>query len=320
MAGLALGGGWGWLSRKYGMTVDNIRAVDLVTANGELVRASEDENPELYWGIRGGSGNFGVVTTFEFDLYALDYDVLGGAIIHPIADAREVLQFWREFASDAPEEVGGLAARLIHVHPEMPLPEDLHGNPVLLLRVLYVGQPEEGEVVLAPLRDFGDPLHDTVRPMRYETSQQRGEAPDGMRHYWKSHYLEGLPDKAIDEVVERALSRPTGSCPVNLFARGGAINSVDANETAFPHRDATFHLEIQANWVEANRDREHIEWARDVYEPMEPYSTGGVYGNVPNDDQPTAAYGENYDRLAEIKAAWNPENLFRLNQNIEPTV
>lgn len=319
VAGLALGGGWGWLSRKYGMTVDNIRSVDLVTAQGELVRASEEANSELFWGIRGGGGNFGVVTSFEFDLHVLGPHILAGSVVYRMADAEEALRGWRDFMREAPDEVGSIAG--FAAAPATPvLPEDVHGRTVVTLTAAYAGPIVDGERVLEPLRGFGDPIADTLQPTLYITHQRAGDSRQqaGDRVYVKSHYLAGLPDEAIDIAIRHADPIPTPVTTVGFIAMGGAINRVAPAATAFPHRDTAFEFDIGAKWSDRGDDDQHIAWARDFHEAMEPYSTGGVYGNVPSEDRALDAYAGNYDRLSRLKAVWDPSNLFRLNQNVQP--
>ena len=322
VGGLTLGGGLGYLARKYGLTHDNLRSVDVVTADGELVHASEDENPELFWGIRGGGGNFGVVTSFEFDLHEVS-EVLAGPIIHRYEDAAEALRFYREFMTDAPDEVQCYAV-FGKGSPEMGLPEPLHGETVLLLLPCYAGPIETGGEVLRPLREFGDPIVDAVEPMPYVALQrmldERNEA--GHRNYWKSRNYRELTDEAIETLVDYCDSdAPFFSVFVEWME--GAIGRADADATAFPHRDKAFDISVLQLWSDPGRDDEYIGWAREFHEAMEPHAVDGVYVNYLDDDEAERvpeAYGERYERLVDLKNEWDPDNLFRMNQNIEPTV
>jgi len=321
VAGLTLGGGQGYLARKHGLTIDNLRSLDLVTAEGELVRASEGENPDLFWAVRGGGGNFGVVTSFEFDLHPVGPEVLGGPIFHPYEDAREALEFYRAFTADAPDELACYAL-VVRVPPEAPFPEAYRGEPSVALTVCYVGPTDEAEDALEPLRAFGDPILDAVQPMPYPVLQQSFDdgSPEGHRWYTKAHYLADLPDGAIETILEFTDPFPGPLTQVALEPMGGAIARVDPTATAFPHRNAAYSLGIWPGWADPGNDEEMIEWARAFHEAMAPYATGGVYANYldrDEDDRVEAAYGENYERLADIKAEWDPENLFWMNQNVE---
>nr|WP_199722675.1 FAD-binding oxidoreductase [Haloplanus aerogenes] len=322
IAGLTLGGGWGWLSRKFGLTVDNLVSADVVTAEGELVHASETENEDLFWGLRGGGGNFGIVTSFEFELHEVGPTVLSGPIVHPFEDAAAVLSAYREFTAEAPNDA--TVWFVIRHAPPLPfIPEEWHGRKVLILAAFYVGEMSEGEQVLQPLRDIGEPIADAVGPHPYAGWQGAfdGLAPAGNRNYWKSHNFVEMTDGMIDTFVEYGETIPTEHTEIACAQLGGAINDRPVDATAYPHRDAEFTMVLHTQWEDAERDEECIAWAREVHEAMTPHATGGVYANfVPEEvgDQ-QAAYRENYDRLVEIKDTWDPENLFRLNHNVEPT-
>jgi FAD/FMN-containing dehydrogenase len=322
IAGLTLGGGWGWLSRKFGLTVDNLVSADVVTAEGELVHASETENEDLFWGLRGGGGNFGIVTSFEFELHEVGPTVLSGPIVHPFEDAAAVLSAYREFTTEAPDDA--TVWFVIRHAPPLPfIPEEWHGEKVLILAAFYAGEMSEGEAVLRPLRDIGDPIADAIGPHPYAGWQGAfdGLAPTGNRNYWKSHNFVEMTDGMIDTFVEYGETIPTELTEIACAQLGGAINDRPVDATAYPHRDAEFTMVLHTQWEDAERDEECIAWAREVHEAMTPHATGGVYANfVPEavgDQQ--AAYRENYDRLVEIKDTWDPENLFRLNHNVEPT-
>jgi FAD/FMN-containing dehydrogenase len=322
VAGLTLGGGQGYLARKHGLAVDNLVGADVVTADGELVHASEDEHEDLFWALRGGGGNVGVVTSFEFDLHPVGPQVLAGPIFHPFEDAREALRFYREFTADAPDELSCYAL-VVRVPPEPPFLEDVQGEPALAFAVCYAGPMDEADAELEPLRAFGDPILDGVQPVRYTALQQSFDdgSPEGHRWYSKSHYLGELPDGAIDTILEYTDPFPGPLTQVALEPMGGAIARVDRDATAFPHRDAAYSFGIWPGWADPDRDEELTTWAREFHEAMAPYATGGVYANYLDRDEPDrvrAAYGENYERLVAVKTEWDPENLFRMNQNVEP--
>jgi FAD/FMN-containing dehydrogenase len=321
VAGLTLGGGWGWLSRAHGLTVDNLLSADVVTADGDLVRASEDENADLFWGLRGGGGNFGVVTSFEFRLHEVGPEVLSGPIVHPLEDAASVLAEYRELAAEAPDE----AAVWFVIRDAPPLevvPEEWHGRRVLILAPFYAGETDEGRAALQPFRDIGDPVVDAVGPHPYAGWQRAfdGLAPAGNRNYWKSHNFVEMTDGMIETFVEFGETIPSGRTEIACAQLGGAVNDRPVDATAYPHRDAAFVMNLHTQWEDPARDEECIAWARDMHEAMAPHATGGVYANfVPEDvGEPRAAYRENYDRLVEVKNTWDPENLFRLNHNVEP--
>jgi FAD/FMN-containing dehydrogenase len=321
VAGLTLGGGQGWLARKYGLTIDNLRAVDVVTADGDLVHASEDENPDLFWALRGGGGNFGVVTSFEFDLHPVGPEVLAGPVFYPYEDARAGLEFYREFLADAPDELACYAL-FARVPPEEPFPERYQGEPAFTLAVCYAGPIEAGQRVLEPLREFGDPIVDAIQPMPYTAFQSAFDdgSPEGQRWYTKAHYLESLPDEAIDTILEYTDPFPGPLTQVAFESLGGAVGRVDADATAFRHRGALYSFGIWPCWSDPDRDEELIEWAREFHEAMAPYAEG-VYSNYLDGDELDrleAAYGENLERLVDAKTEWDPENVFQVNQNIEP--
>ncbi|WP_207591587.1 FAD-binding protein [Halomontanus rarus] len=323
VSGLTLGGGWGWLSRRFGLTVDNLRSVDVVTARGELVHASEDENPDLFWGIRGGGGNFGIVTAFEFDCHEVGPTVLGGMVIHPFEDAADLLRFHREFTAEAPDECCCYAA--IMTAPPAPfLPEEVHGTKVAALAPFYSGSVEAGEAVLQPLRDFGEPIVDMVQPMPYTALQQMLDEPQapGYRNYWKSQMVDPLPDEAIDAVVERADTLPSPMSQIVLEHLGGAISRVEPDATAYRNRNAAFSFNVFSRWEDPAADEAHVSWAREFHAAMGPFSSDGVAVNFlsqEGDERVRAAYGDNHDRLVDVKDAYDPENRFRMNQNVTPS-
>jgi FAD/FMN-containing dehydrogenase len=322
ITGLTLGGGFGWLSRKHGLTVDNLLSADVVTAEGKLVHASEDQNEGLFWGLRGGGGNFGIVTSLEFELHEVGPTVLSGPIVHPFEDAESVLSEYRELAAEASNDT--TVWFVIRHAPPMPfVPEEWHGEKVLILATFYAGEMSDGEEALQPFRDIGDPIVDAVGPHPYAGWQQAfdGLNPEGMRNYWKSHNFAEFTDGMIETFVEYGETIPTEATEIACAQLGGAINDVPVEATAYPHRGAKFLMNLHTQWEDPEQDEECIAWARDMHEAMAPHATGGVYVNfVPEaDGDQQAAYGENYDRLVEIKNEWDPENLFRLNHNVEPT-
>ena len=321
IAGLTLGGGFGWLSRKSGMTIDNLLSGDMVTADGELVHASEDEHPELFWGIRGGGGNFGVVTSFEFQLHEVGPEVLCGPIVYAHVDAAEVIRHVREFNAEAPDEATGWI--VLRQAPPLPfLPEDVHGTDVVIVAAFYAGDIDEGEEVLAPLREFGEPIADAVSPHQYVEWQQAFDPllTPGARNYWKSHNFAEITDGAMDTAIEYAANLPSPQSEIFFGHVGGEMARVPADATAYPHRDIAYMMNVHTRWEDPAKDDDCIEWAREFYEAMAPHALGNAYVNFISEREgnESLAYGENYDRLVELKNEWDPENLFRMNQNIEP--
>jgi FAD/FMN-containing dehydrogenase len=324
IAGLTLGGGIGWLMRKHGATVDNLLSVDLVTAEGELLTASEDENPDLFWGIRGGGGNFGVVTSFEYRLHPVGPIVLAGPIFHPLEDAREVLAFYREFIATAPDELTTIFE--LSVAPPAPfLPEEVHGRPIVMVAACYAGAPEDGIEVVRPLKEFGRPLVDLLEPKPYTALQSLFDpsVPHGWHRYWKAVELPPLTDAAIDTLVEQASAQTSPRSYCIVFQLGGAVARSGADETAFSQRDTAHNVNINAVWTADDPDGErHVAWARDFFSALQPHARGRVYLNFLGDEgaeRVRQAYGyRQYERLVELKRAYDPTNFFRLNQNIEP--
>jgi FAD/FMN-containing dehydrogenase len=323
IAGLTLGGGFGWLSRKYGFTVDNLLAADVVTANGELVTASETDNSDLFWGIRGGGGNFGIVTSFQFQLHPVGPEVLSGLIVYRFEDAGNVLRHYRSFVAQAPDDLSCWA--VLRKAPPLPfLPEEVHGTEVLVIAVLHASDMKEGERLLRPLREYGDPIADVVMPHPYAGFQQAFDPllTPGARNYWKSHNFSELSDGAIETILEYVGRLPTPHCEIFVAQLGGAASRIAADATAYPHRDAAFVLNVHTRWEDAAQDEECVAWAREFADATTPLATGGVYVNFisEGEERVQAAYGANYDRLVELKNKYDPTNLFSLNQNIKPTV
>jgi FAD/FMN-containing dehydrogenase len=324
IAGLTLGGGIGWLMRRHGATVDNLLSAEVVTADGAVLRASAQEHPELFWGLRGGGGNFGIVTSFQYALHALGPTVLAGPIVYALDDAPEVLRLYRDYVAQAPDELTTILT--LRQAPPLPfLPAAVHGRPVLMVSVCYAGPVPRGEDVLAPLRGFGTPLVDAIGPRPYVELQSLYNAgvPHGWHYYWKSWELPPLQDAAIDTLVEQAARIDSPRSYVIVFQLGGALARVGEHETAYGQRDAAHNVNINAVWLPDDPARdEHVRWARECYAALEPFATGRAYVNFLADEgqeRVRAAYGEErYARLVALKRAHDPDNVFRLNQNIDP--
>jgi FAD/FMN-containing dehydrogenase len=324
IAGLTLGGGLGWLMRKHGATVDNLLSADLVTADGEVVTASADENPELFWGLRGGGGNFGIVTSFEYRLHPVGPTVVAGPVFYALEDAREVLRSYRDFIAAVPDELTTIFE--LSVAPPAPfLPEEMHGTQVVMVGACYAGPPDEGARAVRPLRELGRPLVDLLEPKPYTALQSMFDpmVPHGWHRYWKSVELPPLTDGAIDTLVEHApaVTSPKSYCIV--FQLGGALAHARAEATAFGRRDAAHNVNVNAVWTDEDSDAaRHVAWARGFYDALQPHADERVYVNFLGDEGPDRvrqAYGDaRYERLAELKATYDPDNFFRLNQNIAP--
>jgi FAD/FMN-containing dehydrogenase len=323
ISGLTLGGGLGWLMRRHGLTCDNLLSADVVTADGELVRASADENADLLWGLRGGGGNFGIVTSFEYRLHSVGPTVLAGVLLHPAAKAREVLACYRHFIASVPDELMSIV--VLRMAPPAPfLPPEIHGQPVVIIAVCYAGPVAEGERALAPLRRFGEPLADLIQPTSYASHQAILDAsvPHGLGYYWKSEYLPPLGDAFIETLTEHAWRLPTPACYTALFHLGGAVGREDPEGSAFEDRRAAHAMTIDGVWSEPNAAAPCIAWAREFWDVVRPHSTGRVYVNFLGEegqDRVRSAYGAaKYERLRALKRKYDPTNFFRMNQNIVP--
>jgi len=323
IAGLTLGGGFGWLSRKHGLTIDNLVAAEVVTADGERVRCSAERDADLFWAIRGGGGNFGVVTSFEFQLHPVGPMVLSGPIVLPFERAPELLRAYRDFCRTCPEELTVWA--VLRGAPPLPfLAPEVHGSRVVILACLYNGPMEDGQRAIDALRArIGEPIADAVGPHPFAGFQQAFDPllTPGARNYWKSHNFAELSDGALDKIVEYAGKLPSAASEIFLAQLGGATNRVASDATAYPHRDTEFVLNVHTRWEEAGADETCIAWARDFYAATRPFATGGVYVNFMSEgeeDRLAGAYGPNLERLARVKARYDPGNLFRVNQNIAP--
>jgi FAD/FMN-containing dehydrogenase len=324
VAGLTLHGGLGHLRRKYGLSIDSLLSVDIVTADGQFRRASATENEDLFWAVRGAGSNFGVVTSFEFQAHPVGPMVFVGAIFYPFEDAATILPAWRDFMATAPEELSSLAI-CWSVPPAEPFPPELHGTPVVVIAAAYCGPVEEGERIVQPLRELAQPVVDASGPWPWLGLQSGFDAifPAGQLRYWKSRAVTELSDKVIGEIVELAGRRPSPLTDIVTWHHGGAMTRVGESETAYGGRDTKFLVTAEASWTDPAQNEEAIAWAREVWDAMEPYSNGSVYLNFPGlgeekEALARAGYGENYERLTSLKAKYDPDNVFRMNINIPP--
>lgn len=314
IAGLTLGGGWGHLHAKYGLAIDNVIGADVVTADGRLLTANASENQDLFWGVRGGSGNFGIVTSLEYRLHEVG-PVLGGAVFHPAAKAKEVLQFWREFAAASPDE-------LVTQGGSFNLPD---GVPVFGIAACYCGPLSEGEKVLKPLRTFGSPVADTFAAISYLQLQSMFDPffPPGRQTYVKSNFIRSLSDEAIDALVQYVGKSPSPYTFAPFIEHWhGAATRVAITDTAFPHRQYSWNFFAWSMWISASESEKNKQWTRDCWEALQPFLVAGSYGNYVADEGEAiarAAYGANYDRLVALKNKYDPTNLFRMNHNIKPS-
>lgn len=322
VAGLTLGGGFGWLSRLHGMTIDNLLSADLVTADGARLHVDADNDPDLFWAIRGGGGNFGVVTTFEFALHPIGPEVTAGLMVFALAEARQVLAQYRTLVASLADNVSVWA--VLRQAPPLPfLPTDWHGKEILALAVFSPQPFDAVQDTLARLRGFGTLVGEHVGPVPYSAWQQAFDPllTPGARNYWKSHNFDTLPDQAIDVVVEYAGKLPTPECEIFLGLLGGAAGRVAPTATAYPSRGALWAMNVHTRWQDPAQDAACIGWAREFFQKAAPYAAGGVYINfltADESDRIADAYGMNYARLREIKGRVDPHNLFRSNQNIAP--
>jgi hypothetical protein len=312
VAGLTLGGGVGWLARKYGLACDQVISFEMVTADGEVLQVSADEHPDLFWALRGGGGNFGVVTSFEYRLHPVKM-ILGGIVVHSRDSARDLLRFYRTFTQSAPDELAAYAA-LLHT-PD--------GMPVAAIAACYCGDLAEGERLIAPLRSFGTPMVDAIQPMPFPAMQTVFDAavPDGHQNYWKSAFLRELSDEAIDVVVRHANEASSPLTGILIEQYGGAASRVGIRETAFAQRQAQYDLGILTQWTDVADSERHVKWTRDFWDAMSVYGSGRYLLNFLGEESDAtirAAFGDNYDRLVEVKTRYDPANFFRVNQNVQP--
>jgi FAD/FMN-containing dehydrogenase len=324
IAGLTLHGGVGHLRRKYGLSIDNLLSVDIVTADGQLRRASASENEDLFWAVRGAGSNFGVVTSFEFQAHPVGPAVMVGALFYRQEEWATVLPAWRDTMAAAPEELSSLAL-FWNVPAHEPFPPEAHGAPIIVVAGVYSGSVEDGESIVQPLRELAEPLVDMSGPWPWCDLQSGFDAlfPKGQLYYWKSRALAELSDAAIEEIAGFAARRPTPITDIVMWHHGGAMSRVGETETAYGGRDTPFLVTAEASWTDPGQTDEAIAWARELWAAMEKYSTGGVYLNFPGLGEEKealvrAGYGVNYDRLAQLKAKYDPDNLFRMNLNVTP--
>jgi FAD/FMN-containing dehydrogenase len=322
VAGLTLGGGFGWLSRKHGMTIDNLLSADVVMADGSHLRASETENADLFWGLRGGGGNFGIVTSFEFKLHQVGPDVLSGLIVFPINEANSVLMQFARFTETMPDDLNvWMVARKA---PPLPfLPEDVHGKEIIALAVFYAGDPTDGGELIKPLRGFGTILGEQISPQPYTAWQQTFDPllTRGARNYWKSHNFSKLSDGAIDAIIEFAGKFPSPQCEIFIGTIGGQTTRVAPEAMAYSNRDANYVMNVHGRWASAADDERCITWARDFFAKSKPFASDGAYINFltqEETDRIAFAYGTTYKRLVELKKRYDPTNHFKMNQNIKP--
>ncbi|MEN8040009.1 MAG: FAD-binding oxidoreductase [Actinomycetota bacterium] len=325
IAGLTLGGGLGWLMRKHGLTCDNLIGVDMVTADGEFLRADDDTHPELMWGLRGGGGNFGIVTSFRYQAHPVGPSVLAGFLFHPIAEAEEFLRFYQEYAAQAPDELTTIAVIRI-MPPVATVPEELHGAHVVGAGVCYIGDLEEGDRVLQPFRDFGTPIHDSIQTTRFTDHQAALDAgvPAGFHYYEKAESLPDLSSELIRTLAEHGEKLTSPYAFVGLFQMGGAVSRVAEQDTAYANRGAAYSLIISSGWENPSDTDDQMNRVRSFWKAARPFSAGGAYINFMSHDdgqeRVIETYGQHkYRRLADLKSIYDPTNLFRLNQNIKPT-
>jgi FAD/FMN-containing dehydrogenase len=322
IAGLTLGGGFGWLTRKYGMTIDNLLSADVITAEGKKLRASETENADLFWAIRGGGGNFGVVTQFEFKLFPVGPEIFAGLMVFPFSQAKQILSKYRQFVNSAPEELNVWV--VLRKAPPLPfLPENVHGKEVVVLPIFYSGAVAEAEKLIAPLRAFGTAHGEHLGAQPYVAWQKAFDPllTPGARNYWKSHNFTELADGALDSIIEFAGKLPSPQCEIFIGMIAGAPNRIAPDAMAYGHRDAKFVLNVHGRWDEAKDDPKCIGWAREFFKASAPFASAGAYVNFmtgEEGDRIAAAYGDNHDRLVQIKKRYDPDNIFHLNQNIKP--
>ena len=323
IAGLTLGGGFGYLTRRFGWSCDNVLMMEVVTADGRVVRASHQENADLFWGLRGGGGNFGVVTGFEYQLYPIGPEIIAGGIAWRAEDARAVLEMYRTVTEQAPPELTCIT--VLRMAPPAPwLPKDIHGKPIIALFVCHTGSVEEGERAVAPIKAFGSPVGDVIQRRPYLSQQSLLDVtqPKGRRYYWKSEYLPKFEPELLAKTLGHAQRIVSPHSAILLFPLAGALNRLPENHSPMGNRDATSVLNITASWEQAADDQANIDWARTAWQDLRRFSTGGTYINFlteeEGDERIHAAYGKNYERLVEVKTHWDPENRFRMNKNIAP--
>jgi FAD/FMN-containing dehydrogenase len=323
IGGLTLGGGFGYLSKKYGWTSDTVLSMQVVTADGRVIRASENENSDLFWALRGGGGNFGVVTDFEYKLFPVGPEVIAGAIAWPAEYSKEVFNLYQSISENAPPELVCVAG--LRIAPPAPwLSKDIHGKPIVALFVCHTGDVEEGEKLVAPIKALGSPVGDILQKRPYVSQQSLLDAtqPKGRRYYWKSEYMPKLDPEALTVASEHAKTIVSPHSAILFFPLHGALNKLPPEHSPVGNRDAAWVFNVSSSWENASEDQANIAWTRKAWEEMLQFSTGGTYINFLTEDEGDerirAAYGMNYDRLIEAKNKWDPKNLFHINKNIAP--
>jgi FAD/FMN-containing dehydrogenase len=321
IAGLTLGGGIGYLTRKYGLSCDNLISADVVTADGRLITASADQNEDLFWGLRGGGGNFGVVTSFKFRLHPVS-TVFAGPILYPLEKSKDALRFYRDYMAQAPDDMNAFFAFLI-VPPGPPFPEHLHNKTVCGVVCCYTGSLDKAEEVVRPLREFGPPVFEHVGPMPFPMLQSAFDAlvPPGLQNYWKADFVKDLTDEVIEAHVKYGPDVPTVNTALHIYPVSGAAHRVGRDETAFSYREAGFTHVIAAMYPDPADTPKNKTWVQNYWSELHPYSAGGAYVNFmmeEGEDRVAASYRDNYERLARVKAKYDPTNLFHMNQNIKP--
>ena len=324
VAGLTLGGGFGWLSRKWGLTCDHLISVEVVNAEGEIIKANANENSDLFWGLKGGGGNFGIVSSFEFNLRELGPEITGGLILYKLEDTEKVLSFYNEYISTSPREV--TTVLVYRYCPPAPfIKEEFHGKPIFAIGALYAGRADKGLEIFKPLKSFGSPIGDAIVPKPFVTHQAMLDAgqPKGASYYWKSEYLKEVPQGLSEKFVEQTINTSSAASIIAAFQLGGAITDVGEEDTAYSFRNAEFVININTQWQNNSESEKHINWARKTQQLAAPYSMGSGYINFASSDETpervTKTYGEEkYKKLVALKRKFDPENFFRLNQNIKP--
>jgi FAD/FMN-containing dehydrogenase len=320
VAGLTLGGGFGWLSRKYGMTVDNLLSVEVVLVDGSVVHASQDENEDLFWAMRGGGGNFGVATSFEFQLHPVGPEVLTGLIAFPFSEAKPVLTQFAHFTESMPDELN--VWMVTRKAPPLPfLAAEHHGKEIVVLALCYIGDPAEGGKLVDKLKGFGTVLGEFVGMQPYSAWQQTFDPllAKGARNYWKSHNFSHLSEKAIDSIIEYASKLPSPHCEIFIGTIGGQTRRVQPESMAYSSRDANYVMNVHGRWESAAEDEQCIAWAREFFNASKPFASSGAYINFLTEEESyriPSAYGPTYKRLVELKKKYDPDNFFRMNQNI----
>ena len=322
IAGLTLGGGFGWISRKHGMTVDSLIAADIVTADGEILHVNKDENTDLFWAIRGGGGNFGIVTRFVFKLHDIGPMVFAGLIALPATETKSILQQYRDYSADLPDELTVWA--VLRKAPPLPfLQEQDHGKDVVIMAFMYVGDEEPGKQLVEPISQFAEPYGSFMGTMPYTGWQQSfdGLLTPGARNYWKSHNFKELSDDYLDVVVDAASQLPSPHTEIFIAQMGGYTGRQAIDKTAYVHREANYLMNVHCRWETEQEDDSCIAWARALFDHAKPHAMGGAYVNFMSYDEEErvpVSYGSNYDRLARIKQKYDPDNIFNMNHNIKP--